>query len=774
MRAMRTVRETDRKRQSAGQRQRKSDVLTHETASVVRSITTAVVVKNGEPFFICPPEANLPLDERHGFGLYHHDTRYLSGYELTIGGAALTSLASTAAAGTFALFQLSNPELDLPGGMVEKETLDVRWTRAVDSDGPALRDELVIHNLGFADVRFPLAIRLSVDFRDMFAVRGLLDERPGRLLRPRWDGPRLIFAYNGKDGVRRELHTRFDPAPTHTDGAEATYDIALRARATTQLRLEFGIHERAKPGVPPIETRRDGRGARVHGATSRTAEPGEWIGEGEWSTSVRTESLILSQVLSRSLNDLALLRTRLDGFSFYEAGIPWFATLFGRDSLISALQALAFETQTAANTLRLLASRQGTKDVEWRDEEPGRILHEFRVGELARLGEIPHNPYYGSIDATLLFLILVARHAAWTGTLDLFHELRDNVERALAWLERTEARFGGYIAYQSTTKHGLVNQGWKDSGDAIVRADGHLAQPPIALAEVQGYSFLARRLIAELFERDGDPERAERLREDAEALQRRFEADFWSEDMDCYALALEANGNPCKVATSNAGQVLWTGIASPDRARRVAHRLLAPDMFSGWGIRTLSADAMAYTPIGYHRGTVWPHDNALIAAGFRRYGLFDEAEEIMSSLLEAALDFEHQRLPECFAGYARAEYGMPVRYPVACHPQAWAAAATPYLLETSLGLNPNAFERRLRVVDPRLPAFVGDVELKGVKVGDGRAHLKFVRNEDGRVRVDVVSVDGELDVEVQAATSPGPAAASDGHAVGSAAATSRA
>jgi glycogen debranching enzyme len=416
--------------------------------------------------------------------------------------------------------------------------------------------------------------------------------------------------------------------------------------------------------------------------------------------------------------------------------------------LISALQALAFDTRTAADTLRLLASRQGAQDVEWRDEEPGRILHEVRVGELARLGEIPHNPYYGSVDATLLFLILVARHAAWTGTLDLFHELRDNVERALAWLERTEARFGGYVAYQSTTKHGLVNQGWKDSGDAIVRADGKLAVPPIALAEVQGYSFLARRLLAELFERDGNADRAARLRTDAEALQQRFEADFWCEDMDCYALALEEHGRPCKVAASNAGQVLWSGIAAPDHARRVAKRMLAADMFSGWGIRTLSADALAFTPIGYHRGTVWPHDNALIGAGFRRYGLVAEAERVFASLLEAALDFEHQRLPECFAGYARAEYGTPVRYPVACHPQAWAAGATLHLLETCLGLEPNAFERRLRIVEPRLPPFVSDVELKDLRVGNGRAHVRFVRGEDGDVRVDVLSVDGELEVEV--------------------------
>ncbi|HEY8438507.1 MAG TPA: hypothetical protein VIK65_07820, partial [Candidatus Limnocylindrales bacterium] len=305
-----------------------------------------------------------------------------------------------------------------------------------------------------------------------------------------------------------------------------------------------------------------------------------------------------------------------------------------------------------------------------------------------------------------------------------------------------------FLSYQSTTTRGLANQGWKDSGDAIVTADGAIASPPIALAEVQGYVFAAWRGIADLLERDGDSDRAGRLRTRADDLQKRFEAQFWSDRLGCYVLALEADGKPCEVVASNAGQVLWSRIAAPERAAAVATRLLEPDVFSGWGIRTLSNAERAANPIGYHLGTVWPHDNGLIADGFRRYGCDDAADRVFVNLLEASTDFPQQRLPECFAGFARDEFGVPVRYPIACHPQAWAAGAMPHLLTSTLGLVPDAFDRRLRVVHPRLPEFLEHVSFEGLPIADGQVDLAFDRT-GATTHVTVRRASDGIDVEVQ-------------------------
>ncbi len=371
------------------------------------------------------------------------------------------------------------------------------------------------------------------------------------------------------------------------------------------------------------------------------------------------------------------------------------------------------------------------------------------MGELARLDEIPHTPYYGSIDSTPLFLILLAEHAAWTGTLDLFHELRTNVDRALEWIDRAIDRDErGYLAYDSTTECGLVNQGWKDSGDAIVAADGSMAEPPIALAELQGYVYAAKRGLAQLFDRDGEADRAASLRRDTDALRDRFERDFWSDELGCYVLALARDGRPCVVVSSNAGEVLWSGIASGRRAALVVKRLMADDMFGGWGIRTLSAQATAFNPVGYHLGTVWPHDNAIVAAGFRRYGHDDAAEQIFSALVEAAQDFPQQRLPECFAGFRKTAFGIPVRYPIACHPQAWAAGALPHLLTSILGLEPSAFDGRLRIVRPRLPPWISHLELRGLVVGRGTADIAFDAVA-GRTDVSIRRIEGDLDIHAE-------------------------
>jgi glycogen debranching enzyme len=735
---------------AASRSERKTHVLTQHTASVVGSIADAVVIKDGEPFFLCPPDGQIATGDGHGFGLYQHDTRFLAGYELQIAGATPNPLASTALSGDHAVIELTMPALALADGRtIGKERITVRWDRRLDGKRGELCDTISFRSFDRDSARLPLRFAFAADFRDVFTIRGLLADETGTRHEPAWDGDRLVFRYDGKDGIDRDLGVSFGRPLASRDGPSCDLTIDLPGRGEADLEIRIRIGEHVRPGSKPIERRTGNGTARTAGQRPDSRATGSaWSGGGEWPVSVRSDSLSLDSVLARSLDDLLTLRGELDGQRYYSAGIPWFATLFGRDSLIAAYQTLAFDRDIAAETLRLLAGRQGSRDDDYRDEQPGKILHELRVGELARLGEIPQTPYYGSIDSTPLFLVILARHARWTGSLDLFEELRDNVDRALAWLDGdAEPAGSGYVSYRSTTDRGLANQGWKDSGDAIVTADGRIATPPIALAEVQGYAYAARREIAELFERAGDASRAAQLRAAADELRDRFERDFWSEELGCYVLALQGDGSPCAVVASNAGQVLWSGIAAPQRARRVAARLLEPDMDAGWGIRTLSGDAAAFNPIGYHLGTVWPHDNGLIAEGFRRFGLDGEAERLFVELVEASTDFAQQRLPECFAGYDRRAFGIPVRYPVACHPQAWAAGSIPHLLTTSLGLVPDGFERRLDVDRPALPPFLDHLELRGLRVADATVDLRFERvGED--VRASVERVDGDLDVRV--------------------------
>ena len=738
-----------------GDAEAKRDALTQAHASKVQSIGDAVVIKDGDPFFICPRNGQIPLSGAHGFGLYHHDMRYLEGLTLKVQGVELESLGTTAAAGTTAILELTNPELSVAGGgTVGKNVLTARWTRALDGGRAQLHDRFEVHNHGPDDAKLEIRIDIAAGFHDVYEIRGLAGPPRGRRHHPVWDESRLVAAYDGGDGVHRTLSAAFDPAPSSRDRKGATVELVAPGRGSVGLELTLEIGEEVKPGAAPMEPSspaavpgRGGTGARRdagngHDAIRRRADMGAW------PTSVHSDSRLLDSVIDRSLADLSILRSDLDGQHYYGAGLPWFSTLFGRDALITAYQTLAYEPTVAASTLRLLAGRQGTEVNSWRDEQPGKILHELRIGELARLGRIPQTPYYGSVDATSLFLILLGEHATWTGSLDLFRDLRGNVDRALDWLDRFADDDGdGLIEYASPTEGGLANQGWKDSGDAIVDAAGRLARPPIRLAEVQGYAFAARRAMADLFERDGQPERAADLRARADQVRTRFERAFWSDDLGCYVMALQDRLVPCAVVSSNAGQVLFSGIASAARAAKVERRLMADDMWSGWGIRTLSTEAVAYNPVAYHLGTVWPHDNSLIAAGFRRYGLDDSAERILEALVEAAGAFDHRRLPECFSGIERNVFEAPVKYPVACHPQAWAAGSVPYLLGVTLGLQPDGFARRLRIMRPRLPSFVDHLELRGLPVAGARVDLDFRRAGD-TTDFSVGHVEGDLDVVV--------------------------
>ena len=467
---------------------------------------------------------------------------------------------------------------------------------------------------------------------------------------------------------------------------------------------------------------------------------------------IRTDHEFLDRTLARSASDLTALRNHGPGpgESYVAAGIPWFATLFGRDSLIAGLETVAFEPARAVATLEVLARLQATTDDPWHDAEPGKILHEMRSGEMALAGETPHDAYYGSIDSTLLWLMLLGEVHAWTGDDALLERLWPNALAALGWLETSGDLDGdGFVEYRRRSDRGLLNQGWKDSGDAIRHLDGRPAAGPIALAEVQGYAFAARRSMARLARHRGEVELAVRLDAAADALRDLFDAAFWLPDARFYAMALDGDKRQVASIGSNAGQALWSGIVPQERAARVAERLLAPDMFSGWGIRTFASGQAGYNPVGYHTGSIWPHDNALIAAGLKASGTADGANLVAGRMIEAAQWFANLRLPELFCGFAREDVGAPVAYPVACSPQAWSAAAPYYLLHTMLGLRADATAGRLELLHPTLPDWLGKLTISGLPVGAGSVDL-LVHRWRGTTSAEVVGRRGAIDVIIHA------------------------
>ncbi len=727
-----------------------------------KNIASAIVAKQADLFLLSEASGEIPPGNRDGYGLYYHDCRFLNGYEIRLADTAPNVLAASSGRGSVVDFELTNEAISPPDHQngVPEQTFGIHLQRVIDGNlegaRAAVHDEFHITNYDVNAHRLPLSLRFESAFEPMFEIRGLVPKKVGRAENPRWESGSLVLSYNGADGLLRQTTIQFDPKPRSTNGTRAEFLFQLGAGETASLCVSATISEQSESkAAPPTGILRHLQ--RVSDARDSSSQ--QWL---ERHTRLRSDNPALNSTIQRSLLDLEMLQTGLHGSHYYSAGLPWYAALFGRDSLISALQTMAFSTATAESTLRLLASYQGTKHDEYRDEEPGKILHELRDGELAHLNEIPQTPYYGSVDATPLFLIALCEYVNWSGKLELFTQLRSNVERALSWIDSNMRHYGGYLSYATKSSKGLGNQGWKDSGDSVMNADGSLAVQPIALVEVQGYVYRAQHSVAGLYDAIADQTRATQLRQQAEALKERFNRDFWMPEKKFLAIALQQGGKPAQVVSSNPGQALWTGIVDQRHAGAIAQRLAADDMFNGWGIRTLSAGERRYNPVGYHLGTVWPHDNSVIAAGLKRYGFAEQAHSVMSAILDAATHFEHHRLPEVFAGYDRKQFSMPVRYPVACHPQAWAAGAVPLLLTSLLGLQADALHHRLVITNPLLPPGASHLELHGVRIGGASLDLRF-QTEGGRVYVDTLRSEGStskgsIDVVVQPQSSPAQAA----------------
>jgi glycogen debranching enzyme len=727
------------------EKQRFQETLTKTRPTNVESLAHAIVMKKDNLFFLADPSGDVPMTDNHGLGLYYHDCRYLNGYELTLDGLAPVGLSASAAVGAVGVFSLTNRELVLSSGdTIAKEELGLTWHRVLASETPALVDELRFENFSLKPVKFSVTLAFRSAFEDLYVVRGLAKPPRGDLDRPRWNGDVLRLAYHGYDGITRAVSISSDPAPDERSEASTTFHLALDPGQRQTIGVSLALDESKGPG----HARPGSRRAEIVHSTADINRQKDLTVE---ITKISGNGSALDQLMDRSFRGLEVLRTHLEGDEYFAAGVPWFVTLFGRDSLITALQMLPYHSGIAEQTLRLLAQYQGRGQDDERDEQPGKILHELRIGELANLNAIPQTPSYSTVDATPLFLILLAQHARWTGSLRVFQDLRPCVDLALEWIDVTLSRYPrGYLAYESKTgtRMKMANKGWKDSGNAIMNKDGTSAKPPIALVEVQGYVYAAWRGIASLLERNGETAQGEQLRRQAEQLKERFNRDYWMDEEGCYALALQQDGIPAAVVSSNPGQALWTGIATEAYARRTIDRLMAADMFSGWGVRTLSAKERAFNPIGYHLGTVWPHDNAISAAGFRRYGGDDEALRIFHGLFDAAFHFHLHQLPELFCGFDREDYEIPINYPVACHPQAWAAGALPFLLVTLLGLEPDAFGRRLEIVRPMLPRGLDRLHVTRLRVGEASVDLTFRRTKEG-VEVEVGKLDGRLELDMR-------------------------
>lgn len=704
-------------------------LLKQGRSTLLGALGPSLTTKAAAVFVLCAEDGDIDTDLNEGYGLYFNDTRYLDRATLRLCGQQPSVLLSTDQENDRSICELTNPELWLTADdVIPKETLGIRRERRL---GDQVEETIQVQNFARRPLEVTLALEFGARFDSMFVVRGSEQGRRGTLFAPQWDGPTLNFRYDGADGRRRTTALTFDPPPDERRAGGATYRPALSPGGSMTVQITIALRDDG-PGAPES----------TPGAT-RGQEP--HFGK----VTVETDNPLFDQVLMRSFADLHMLVTRTRGNTYFAAGVPWYVALFGRDSIITALETLAYDPEIAANTLRVLARYQGTTRDDWRDEEWGKILHELRVDEKASLQEVPQTPYYGSIDATPLFIVLLGEYVRWTGDLALWRELREPVRQALQWIDHVADHDGdGFIDYRSRSAKGLANQGWKDSGNSITNRDGSLAEPPIALVEAQGYVYRAKRLTAWLYEQEGDRDRAERLKWRSEELRDRFYRAFWMPDRRYLAVALQRDGRRAESITSNAGQALWSGIVDPEHAAAVADRLLSERMFCGWGTRTLAEGEAAYNPIDYQVGAVWPHDNALIAAGLKRYGRDEQALAVLSGMFEAAIRFPHYRLPELFAGFSRAQYSVPVRYPVACNPQAWSAGAIPYLLQTTLGLHPNALARELRIIRPLLPDWLGSVTLRGLRVGDAAVDLRFERSH-GVTLVAVLRREGELRVAIE-------------------------
>lgn len=700
-----------------------------------------LTINQGSTFMVTDLNGEIASESEEG--VFADDTRFVSYYAITANGEPWTRVTSSATTYYSSRIHMTNTTIATEDGEIPEGTMSLSMIRGV-CDG--IHEDIDITNYNQFPVQFNLEIALRSDFADLFEVKARRFTRRGRIV-TNWNTARgeMSTTYRNRDFRRRFIYRarNSDAKPTYSNG-RVSFGVELAAGATWHTCAEYilvgGDHSRC-----PVQ-----ECVYILGGTEFDALQRQWEARATKLTSAHED---VYRLFRQSVEDMGALR--INDLDFAEdvwlpaAGVPWFVTVFGRDSLIVSIQNMLVYPKFAFGALKKLAQFQATEVDDYRDAEPGKIPHEIRFGELAHFKKIPHTPYYGTHDATSLYLVALHEAWKWLGDDALVREYRDVAERCLSWIDNYGDLDGdGFQEYKTRSTQGYENMGWKDAGDAIVYPDGSQVRQPKALCELQGYVFDAWMRMAEVFDALGEPSRASDLRRKAVELQSRFEERYWCESEGFYALTLDADKKPVPTIASNVGHLLWSGIIRQDRAEKVIRRFFEPDMWTGWGIRTLSAQNPAYNPFAYHRGTVWPHDNGIIALGMKRYGFAEEAAHVARDISEAANRFASYRLPELYAGVERSPGSFPVLYHRANVPQAWAAGTIFHLLQAILGVHADAPNRRL-YVNPALPQWLPDVTLRGVTVGQSKVDLKFWREGD-KTRWDATVHGGNMEVEQKA------------------------
>jgi glycogen debranching enzyme len=695
------------------------------------------VLKHGDTFAVFDRYGDAMPGGLNEQGLYHESTRFLSCSILELDGNRPFFLSSTVHDENDRFdAHLTNPDL-LEGDRVRATLGTVHLAVEKFLWRAACYQQMRISNFGREAVSFSLRLRFGADFADIFEVRGQRRPARGRDLPAEVSADRVILGYQGLDNVLRRTLLDFTPKPTTLTGDMASWELTLAPGTDLTLAVAIGCETQSKPvRLLPVPVARN----------ESAAEQGR---SQAWSCRLVAVNGQFNAWFNRAVSDLHMMVTALPTGPYPYAGLPWFNTPFGRDGLVTALECLWMRPDLARGVLSYLASTQATAVEPDKDAEPGKVLHETRIGEMAALKEMPYGQYYGSVDATPLFVLLAGAYFDRTGDSEFIQALWPGITAALNWINDYGDLDGdGLVEYQRKTPGGLSHQGWKDSDDAICHASAEPAEGPIALAEVQGYVFAAWRAGARLAQALGQPQIATVLTARAEALRLRFEELYWCEDLGTYALALDGAKKPCRVRSSNSGQCLFTGIADAARARRVVQTMFHPDSFSGWGIRTLAAGEARFSPLSYHNGAVWPHDNALIAWGLARYGETKAAARLLAGLFEAGQYFDLNRMPELFCGFARHAGVGPIPYPVACSPQAWSAASVFMLIQASLGLSVDGLRGRVVFSHPVLPTSLPELRIFDLEVAGGRVDLLLTGHDDD-VSIRVLRRQGDVRVSIE-------------------------
>jgi glycogen debranching enzyme len=683
-----------------------------ESGADPRTPARLFALKQGDTFIVADAYGDITGE---GDGLFHDDTRLLSRFRLSVAGRPLELLGGAVSEDNVVFTaNLTNRPLPPIGGQSTRQgVIHVERSRLIWED--RLHERLRLRNYGSSEARLPLRLEFAADFRDMFEVRGLTRPSRGRTLAATVAEDSVVLSYEGLDRLVLVSTIVFGQRPTHLTPGFADFELSLPPDLRMDIFYEVGLDGSETPSRQRFRTaaaraRLAARSVRRRGAT------------------VQTSGRVFSEWLSRSRADLAPLTTEFDTGPYPYAGIPWFSTAFGRDAIVTSLQLLWLDPSLARGVLRYLARHQATETSRFTDAAPGKIMHETRKGEMARLRELPFGQYYGGVDTTPLFVMLAGAYAARTGDLALIDELWPSLQAATGWIENEgDSNRDGLVDYARGAETGLANQGWKDSEDSVFDASGHDAQGPVALVEVQGYVYAAFQAMAELAARRGaPPNESDAWRDKAARLQVAVEERFWVEELGTYAIALDGRGQPCRVRSSNPGHLLFTGLPAPQRGLRVADQLLGAAFNTGWGIRTLGRDEPRYNPMSYHNGSVWPHDTALCTAGLARYGARDGAAGLLSDMFQTAVKFD-MRLPELFCGFERRPGEPPIAYPVACLPQAWASGSVFMMVQACLGLTIDGWRGEIHVDRPRLPAGIDRLTVRQLAVGEARVDLTFMR-----------------------------------------------